>query len=99
MISSSIIQREYNRFYEEIRKYMWGFQAVEALAELEISVYRLIPDLIEVRDAFEEFSLYTHDVYMDDEDFKKAMDRFSDLIYEENEPYAKLFEVREVISQ
>lgn len=97
MISSSIIQREYNRFYKEVRKYIWGFQAVEALADLEISVYRRIPDMFEIQDNLNKFRQYSKEVELDDEEFVKAADRLQDLLDENEEPYAKLYEVREVL--
>lgn len=97
MISSSIIQREYNRFYKEVRKYIWGFQAVEALADLEISVYQRIPDMFEIQDNLNKFRQYSKEVELDDEEFVKAADRLQDLLDENEEPYAKLYEVREVL--
>lgn len=97
MISSSIIQREYNRFYKEVRKYIWGFQAVEALADLEISVYRRIPDMFEIQDNLNKFRQYSKEVELDDEEFVKAADRLQDLLDENEESYAKLYEVKEVL--
>lgn len=97
MISSAIIQREYNRLYREIRKYIWGFQAVEALADLEISVYRRIPDMFEIQVKLDAFRQYTKELEDEDENLVKAIDRLQDLLNEDEEAYAKIYEVSEVL--
>lgn len=97
MISSAKIQREYNRLYKEIRKYIWDFEAVEALADLEIEVYKLCPDIPTVRDRLNNLKYYTNPLVLDDKDLDKAIHRFEDLINSDDTPYSKLWSVKEVV--
>ena len=97
MLNSAIIQRDYNRLYREVRKYIWDFEAVEALADLEVAVYQLCPDLDIIYDKFNVFRRFIRDIELMDDDLNKAADRFEDLITTEDEPYANLYQTREVV--
>lgn len=97
MISSAKIQHEYNRMYKQIRKYIWDFSAVEALADLEVEVYRLCPDIYSIRDRLSNFRLFTREVEFEDEELQRAIDKFEDLINEDDTPFAKLWQTKEVI--
>lgn len=99
MINSTKIQREYNKVYKEIRNYIWDFQAVEALADFEISVYKLCPDLSDIQTKFDRLRYYTRDIELEDKDLAKAMDNFEELLQSDDTPYAKLWSVKEVIQQ
>ena len=99
MISSAIIQREYNRLYREIRRYIWDFQAVEALADLEVAVYQLCPDMQMIRDRFGRLQIYLRDIEIEDEELSKAANRFESLIMEDEEPYARLYQTKEVVQE
>ena len=97
MISSSKIQHEYNRLYKELRKYIWDFRAVEAIADLEISVYKLCPDLNEIQSNFDNLRYFTNELEFDDEDLSKRLNKFEDLIQSDDTPFAKLWNVKEVV--
>jgi hypothetical protein len=97
MINCTKIQYQYNRLYREIRNYIWDFDAVEALADLEIEVYKTCQDLDSIRNAFSNLRLYTREVEYYDEDLAKALDKFEELINSDDTPYAKLWMVKETV--
>lgn len=97
MIGSSILQTTYNKLYVELRKYIWSFEAVNAIADLEIACYQSFADLSAVRRNVDIVAQYARDVMKDDEDLKKAFDAFDDLLKDEEEMYVKLTAVKEEI--
>ena len=86
------VQNEYNHLYPEVRRFIWPFDTVEALVELEEAVYRAIPDIQEIRRAFSRFnSLVIQTARDDDTDyFEKALQRFQDLIENDDQIFCKL---------
>ena len=99
MISSAILQRAYDDLYIEVRKYFWSYDAVVALAELEIATYKACPDIEEIKRALNSFKYYAHDVLLDDEDLAKTFDDFEDLLDSSDTAFKNLERVNEVISQ
>ena len=99
MISFADIQVAYNNLYKQVRKYLWDFQAVEALADLEIACYRTCQDLHEISSALNRFVTYTLEVRREDADLDKAINDLQSLIDSDTSTYAKLNRVNEVISQ
>lgn len=96
MTDTANIQNKYNDLYVQMRKYLWDYRCVEALADLELSVYQRIPSIIDIRNRFNSLKFEVHDVYMEDEDFKKCFDEFESLINESDQVYSILEVMREV---
>lgn len=97
MIGSSILQTTYNNLYTQLRKYIWSFEAVNAIADLEIACYQSFADLLSVRRHLDRVAQYARDVIKDDEDVKKAFDAFEDLLKDEESMYVKLTAVKEEV--
>lgn len=97
MISYADIQHCYNNLYVEARKYLWDFEAVNALADLEIACYKTCQDIEEVTHALDKFLSYAYDVQIEDEDFAKAVTAFHTLLDDADSTYVKLYKVNEVI--
>lgn len=97
MLSSLAVQQEYQKLYVQLRKYLWSFGTVEKIADLEVAVYQAIPTIKNIKDKFDKLKYSVSQTSKDDEDFKKAMENFEDLISSDNEPYLTLNAVKEVI--
>ena len=97
MISSSDFQLGYNEIYKQMRKYIWDFETIENLVDFELSVYKAIPSIEDVRKSFEVLRRDTRYVEVDDDELKSAFDEFSKLIEDDQEIYKKLYQVDEVI--
>lgn len=97
MINNADVRLAYNNLYKEIRKYMWEFPAVEALADFEIACYKTCLDLYEVRDTFNQLFLYIRDIASEDEDMQESIDKLQDLINSSDTYYSDLYKVGEVL--
>ncbi len=98
MISSVKIQNNYNRLYAQFRKYIWDYDTIDKLAELEVECYKAIPDTDLVFSIAEKLQREIRDVLEEDEDFEKSFDRFMNYIEnaDDRNPYLKLYEVKEI---
>ncbi len=96
MISYATIQHAYNDLYVEVRKYLWEFPAVEALADLELACYQACPDLDNVRRQLSRFKSYARCVD-DDKDLNDAISAFEDILSDADETFVKLTKLNEVV--
>lgn len=98
MVSYTDIQNSYNKLYAEIRKYVWDFSTVAALADLEIEVYKTCQNIPEIRSRLSRLRSQINDIVYTDEDLKKRLDYFESLLADDN-VYIKLNQVNEVIQK
>ena len=104
LVTSSDIQVQYEKLYKFLMEFLWEFTTVQALANLEIAVYKRFPDKEEMeqclRDLKREIS-YTYNEMAedDDEEFKEAFDDLEAAIedYDEENTSCELYAVEEVI--
>jgi len=96
MISSADIQNSYNAMYKQLRKYIWDFSVVAALADLEIAVYKKFQNMNDIKARFYRLRSQIVDVLSTDEDLKGALDAFEDVLKDDN-IYVKINKVEEVL--
>lgn len=96
MINSADIQNRYIDIYKCVREYIWDFSVVEDLAELEIAIFKVCPNLIEIRSKLDKLSKDIVDVIREDENMKKSIDNLYDLLNEDSTWYTKLTKMEEV---
>lgn len=93
------ISYAYIRLYRQLRNYIWPYETVEHIAELEIAIHNRFPNLQDVR---KYFNLLCHDIdrsEVDDEDLDKAVEQFRSCIEsDDNTVYAILPKTEEVFS-
>lgn len=82
MISSKKIQGAYNNLYACLRNYIWPINAVEDIADLEISVYQTFPDVDRIKRNFSKLEYNSKPLYKDDEDLAKSADKFRTMLDE-----------------
>ena len=102
VITSSDIQVEYEQLYQFLMDYLWEFKVVQALANLEIAIFRRFPDkdemLRRVRELRLEVSHTFNDLAEDDEpDFKEAFEDLEEVIENYENSGCELYAVQEVI--
>ena len=95
MINVSELQLSYNELYEALREYVWSYPTIEALAELEISVYCKCPDLEVIKRNLYMLDQRIRQVKFDDEDIKRAFDKFSDLLNSSDTYFSKLYNTKQ----
>lgn len=93
MVSTNDVQRAYNDLYVELRKYIWSFDVVKAIADLEIATYQTFPDLTEVDRCLRNLKVLIFNEVAEDEYLKEAVDKFEELIKDQPEIFYKLNEL------
>lgn len=84
--------------YSHLRNYIWGFETVQRLADLEIAVYSSFPDLSQIQSSFRSLYNDIREVLSEDEELAEAVNAFKQLIETiENNFYLKLDKVQEAI--
>lgn len=97
MINVADLQNVYVNLYKQLRKYIWNFSVVEDIADLEISVYQACPNMTNVGMCFRQVRTDVYEVEREDEDLKKALDKFQEVLDSGTETFFKLTNVREVV--
>lgn len=95
-VSVKDLQRAYNELYVQLRKYIWGFNVVMDIAELETSVYEACPDMDSVVRNLTRLSTSIRETQLEDEDLDKAICDFQELINDSDGYYLKLVTISEV---
>ena len=90
-------QLAYNDLYVAMRRYIWDYDVVEALANLEVAAYRMFPDVREVHDALTELKYLVSYYELDDEELTAAFDAFEELDPKQDELYANIISFQEVL--
>lgn len=98
MINSITIQTEYQKLYAQVRRYLWPFDVVEILAELEIACYQAFPSVQDIRGKFSKLQRELSDTAKNDEELQKSLTDFENVINSDDTTYLTLNKVREVIS-
>ena len=103
VITSSDIQVRYEQLYEFLMEYLWEFSTVQALANLEIAIFKRFPDKDEMarclRDLKHDISYTYNELANEDEeeDFKEAVENLEEAIENFEDPGCELYCVEEVL--
>lgn len=97
MVSYADIRNAYIDLYREMRRYIWDFRIVEQLVEVEIDSFQTCVDMDKLREDLRILRQHINEVISDDEDLKDAIDAFQDIVDNETETFAKLYQVSEVL--
>lgn len=96
MISTNDFQRRYVKIYKCLMHYIFDFSVVEALAEFEIAVYRIFPDIDEIAKTFKKLQTELKHCDFEDKDLDKALEKFDELL-SDKEFYYEIKTFREVL--
>lgn len=97
MVSCRELQNAYLNMYKELRNYIWGFNIVENLAELEINVYSAFPDVSKLKVQFNNLYLGIKSVLSEDEELRKSVEAFQESLNNiDDDFFFKLSKVQEV---
>lgn len=82
-MNSKNLKRAYLKLYKVMMNYIWAVAAVEALANLEVSVCKVFPKMTEVRNNFQTLCSL---IYLDMKEYpelSEAVDEFKNSIEED----------------
>lgn len=98
-MNSNEIQNAYVNLYIQIRKYIWPFDVIDILVDLEIESFKSFPDVMKLRELLDRLHREIQSTISDDKDLETAYSSFKKLIDDDDNTMYKLLEqVREVIS-
>ena len=96
MITLQDLTRQYVKLYEYVRNYIWPFDTVQDLAELEIAIYNRFPDIEDVKSKFNKFYQDIRIECNEDEELNRQVEALRDIINSEDIIYSLLYRVNEV---
>ena len=102
VITSSDLQVKYEQLYQFLMGFLWEFQTVQAIANLEIAIFKRFPDKEEMQKRLRElkqFIMYTYnELSKDDEtEFKETVEDLEQAIEDYDNTGLELYGVEEVI--
>lgn len=97
MISCYDLQNRYVNLYKNLRNYIWDFETVKCIANLEIACYELFPDIRDVRSCLSKLKLRIQDIYKEDKELASSFDALQNIADSDDSTYCKLNQVTEVL--
>lgn len=97
MVSAKEIQNCYVNMYKQIRNYVWDFNTIDLLANLEAEIYSAFPDTSKLKSCFMRFKQCISDALKDDEELAQSVKHLEDSIDQASSIYCKLERVQEVV--
>lgn len=82
----------YERFYKQMRKYVWDIQTVALLAQFEVDLYQAFPDMEVVRKSFSRLRRAIKFVSDKDEELEKTIENLQDYIDSDNKYFMEIAE-------
>ena len=100
MITANKLQSAYNCLYCCMRNYIWEFETVEALADLEIETYQSFPDMKNLDKKLSNLKkrITSTDAYREDDELRQSFDDFESSIHEDTDLYASIKTFKEVVA-
>ena len=98
MLNVMYIQQAYIDLYTYLRNYIWSYDVVEKIANLEISVYKACPNIADIKHNLYELHSHIYPYFNKDEELKESYEAFEDMMDECDTTYIKLKSVNEVVS-
>lgn len=102
VITSSDLQVKYEKLYKFLMDFLWEFQTVQALANLEIAIFKRFPDKDEMLNCLRELNHMISQTYnelseAEEEEFQKTYEDLEKSIEEFEDPGCELYGVEEFI--
>lgn len=90
MINSVRLQDAYINLYSELRKYIWRFDIVELIADLEVAVFTRFQNINRVNELITKLYSEIKDLITEDDDLNEAFNKFFDIIQDADTVYVKI---------
>lgn len=102
VITSSDIQVKYEQLYKFLMDFLWEFPVVQAIANLELAIFKRFPDKDEMlrclRDLKHSISYTYNELERDDDtEFKEAVEVLEETINAYEDPGCELYTVEELV--
>lgn len=103
IITSSDIQAKYEKLYTFLMGFLWEFKTVQALANLELAIFKRFPDKEEMLKTFRNFKnevVYTYKQLSEEDqnEFEEAADALGQAIEDYEDTGCELYGVEEYVA-
>ena len=89
------LKTAYNRMYAVLSDYIWDYDIVEALVDVELETYKIFPDIESLRNKLRSLRMLVRQT-ADESRILDAISTFSDAVDDVEEVYAKIVYPKEV---
>lgn len=102
LVTSADLQVKYEQLYHFLMGFLWEFQTVQALANLEIAIFKRFPEKEEMQRCLRDLKnsiCYTYNELAqdDEEDFKETVEDLEQAIEDYDNAGCELYGVEEII--
>lgn len=96
-VSSQDFRNVYEKLYNDIRRYLWPYQVLEVLSDIEVNIYSAFIDVPKLRIDFAKLRKAMKDILDDDNLLSEDVNKMQKLLDHENPgSYLRLPKVNEV---
>ena len=100
VVSSQDFRNTYEKFYSEIRKYLWPYDALKVLGDIEVDIFTSFIDMPKLSNDLTKLSSFIKETMKEDEDLNKQYYELVDMVAKAQEPdtmtYSRLGKVNEI---
>ena len=89
------LKTAYNRMYDVLSDYIWDYDIVEALVDVELETYKIFPDIESLRNKLRSLRMLVRQT-ADESRILDAISTFSDAVDDVEGVYAKIVYPKEV---
>lgn len=99
MVDTNRLRNAYIDFYSEFRKYIWNFETILELANLESIIYTAFYDTGKLITCLNKLKSSMKEILVNDEDLKTSFDNMYELANESSsdDMYVKIIKYKEVV--
>jgi len=99
IFSSQQLRNEYEKFYEAMRRYLWSFDGLKALAYVEDDIYTSFVDFDKLQSHLSKLYAFIKDTCKDDEKLNKSYNALIDLIADGTKPDVQIYSVLNQVNE
>lgn len=96
MTNQKEFQRAYNKLYKQMRKYVWSFDIVCVLADIEFGCYTLFVRDDSLKKNIDKLGQLIATTLKEDKDLTAAYNKLRNLIYDKQDVFVRLQRMKEV---
>lgn len=83
--SSQLFRNFYIRLYKELRKYLWDFDTVNLIADIELSAYKSFPDVAQLKLLLGRLRQNLFETLREDDELRKSLEDFEESVNDNQE--------------
>lgn len=90
------LQNGYESLYECMMQYVWDYNTVSHLVDLQLSIFKAFPDVLEIKSNFSKLFRDITPEFEQDKDLEEAANSFQSLIDETEDTFTDIMILEEI---